>query len=98
MPSASLKLYKNFSVDIFNEPFTDDIRYELKDNGKLISKIFDGFVYLQQDLLTEDNVLDVYVISRHLADNDLSGLVNTCRREHDYMKIDETIAIAATIH
>lgn len=102
MPSASLKLFKGFSVDVFNEPFTDDVRYELKSDGKLISKVFDGSVYIQQDLLTENNVLDVYVISRHLANNDLSGLVNTCRMENEYSKISDTIAIAAdaaaTIH
>ena len=98
MPNVSLKLYKNFSVDVFNEPYTDDVRFELKEDGKLISKIFDGFVYLQQDLLTEANVIDVYVISRHLANNDLAGLVNVCKNEREYDSIAETKAIAAYVN
>ena len=92
MPNKSLKLYKTFSVDFFNEPFTDDVRYEVKDNGKLISKIFDGFVYIQQDLLTEKNVLDVYTISHHLANNDISGLINVCKMENEYAKIGDTLS------
>ena len=97
MPKATLKLYKSFSVDVFDEPYTNDVRFELKEDGKLISKVFGGFVYLQQDLLTKNNVFDVYIISRHLVNNDLSGLVNVCKMEHEYSKIGETIAIAADV-
>jgi hypothetical protein len=97
MPNVSLKLYRSFSVDVFNEAFSDDVRYEIKDNGKLISKIFNGFVYIQQDLLTEKNVLDVYVISRHLANNDIAGLVNVCKNEREYDNIAETKKIASDL-
>lgn len=97
MPKATLKLYKSFSVDVFDEPYTNDVRFELKEDGKLISKIFDGFVYLQQDLLNEKNVLDVYTITHHLVNNDLSGLVNVCRNEREYDKIGETIAAASAL-